>query len=106
MLKNMSVERCFVFSTRHHRKKNGVSLYWESRAGFWVGNEKKEEKQKGAQLTVDLHSHLIPGIDDGSKSIEWSNSEWNISSGRLLILTGKNTNSVSIKSEYSPFFKL
>ena len=33
---------------------------------------KKKEKEKGLQLTLDLHSHLIPGIDDGSKSMEES----------------------------------
>ena len=34
--------------------------------------KKKKEKQKGPALRVDLHSHLIPGIDDGSKSMEES----------------------------------
>jgi len=33
---------------------------------------KKKEIQKGHKLIVDLHSHLIPGIDDGSKNIEES----------------------------------
>jgi protein-tyrosine phosphatase len=33
---------------------------------------KKKEKQKVPKLTVDLHSHLIPSIDDGSKSMEES----------------------------------
>ncbi len=32
----------------------------------------KKEKQRGPRLKVDLHSHLIPGIDDGSQSIEES----------------------------------
>jgi len=30
---------------------------------------KKEEKKPAPQLKVDLHSHLIPGIDDGSQSM-------------------------------------
>lgn len=37
--------------------------------------KKKEEKQGHLDvptLTVDLHSHLIPGIDDGSKNMEES----------------------------------
>ena len=33
---------------------------------------KKEEKKRGPALKVDLHSHLIPGIDDGSQSMEES----------------------------------
>ena len=33
---------------------------------------KKEEKTRGPLLKVDLHSHLIPGIDDGSQSMEES----------------------------------
>ena len=33
---------------------------------------KKKEKQKGPVLKVDLHSHLIPGIDDGSQSMQES----------------------------------
>ena len=32
----------------------------------------KEEKERGPVLKVDLHSHLIPGIDDGSQSMEES----------------------------------
>jgi tyrosine-protein phosphatase YwqE len=31
---------------------------------------KKKEPQKGPQLKVDLHSHIIPGIDDGSQNIQ------------------------------------
>jgi len=34
--------------------------------------KKREEKKRGPQLKVDLHSHLIPGIDDGSKSMKES----------------------------------
>ncbi len=34
--------------------------------------KKKEVKERGPQLKVDLHSHLIPGIDDGSQSMEES----------------------------------
>lgn len=33
---------------------------------------KKQEKVRGPVLKVDLHSHFIPGIDDGSKSMEES----------------------------------
>jgi len=33
---------------------------------------KKENKKKIPKLKVDLHSHLIPGIDDGSQSMEES----------------------------------
>jgi len=33
---------------------------------------KKKEKERGKTLKVDLHSHLIPGIDDGSASMEES----------------------------------
>ncbi len=34
--------------------------------------KKKEEEKSGSCLKVDLHSHLIPGIDDGSRSMEES----------------------------------
>jgi tyrosine-protein phosphatase YwqE len=34
--------------------------------------KKKEKQGRGPILKVDLHSHLIPGIDDGSKSMEES----------------------------------
>jgi len=34
--------------------------------------KKKKEPLRGPQLKVDLHSHLIPGIDDGSQSMEES----------------------------------
>ncbi len=33
---------------------------------------RKKEKRRGPKLRVDLHSHLIPGIDDGSQSMEES----------------------------------
>ncbi len=33
---------------------------------------KKKEKPKGPSLKIDLHSHFIPGIDDGSGSMEES----------------------------------
>jgi len=42
---------------------------------FSLFGKKKEKKQAPAKvpaLKVDLHSHLIPGIDDGSKSMEES----------------------------------
>ena len=34
--------------------------------------KKKEALSRGPQLRVDLHSHLIPGIDDGSQNMEES----------------------------------
>jgi len=34
--------------------------------------KKKKEHTKAPQLAVDLHSHLIPGIDDGSQSMKES----------------------------------
>ena len=34
--------------------------------------KKKEVKERGPVLKVDLHSHLIPGIDDGSQSMKES----------------------------------
>lgn len=34
--------------------------------------QKKEEKKRAPRLKVDLHSHLIPEIDDGSQSMEES----------------------------------
>ncbi len=34
--------------------------------------KKQKEKKRGPVLTVDLHSHFIPGIDDGSQSMEES----------------------------------
>lgn len=34
--------------------------------------KKQKEKKRGPVLKVDLHSHFIPGIDDGSQSMEES----------------------------------
>ena len=34
--------------------------------------KKKETKKRGPLLKVDLHSHIIPGIDDGSQTMEES----------------------------------
>ncbi len=34
--------------------------------------KKKEVKERGPLLKVDLHSHLIPGIDDGSRNMKES----------------------------------
>ncbi len=34
--------------------------------------KKKKEKRRGPILSVDVHSHLIPNIDDGSRSLEES----------------------------------
>jgi len=34
--------------------------------------KKSQEKKRGPVLKVDLHSHFIPGIDDGSQSMEES----------------------------------
>jgi len=34
--------------------------------------KKEKEKTRGPVLKVDLHSHLIPGLDDGSQSMEES----------------------------------
>jgi tyrosine-protein phosphatase YwqE len=34
--------------------------------------KKKKQKKSAPKLSVDLHSHLIPGIDDGSKSMQES----------------------------------
>jgi len=34
--------------------------------------KKKREKRRGPILSVDVHSHLIPNIDDGSQSMEES----------------------------------
>ena len=39
---------------------------------FSFFNKRKEEKRESLRLKVDLHSHLIPGIDDGSQSMEES----------------------------------
>ncbi len=39
---------------------------------FSFFKKRKEEKKNALSLKVDLHSHLIPGIDDGSQSMEES----------------------------------
>ena len=39
---------------------------------FSFFKKRKEEKREALRLKVDLHSHLIPGIDDGSQSMEES----------------------------------
>lgn len=37
---------------------------------FGLFNKKKEEEEPLTPILVDMHSHLLPGIDDGSESIE------------------------------------
>ncbi len=39
---------------------------------FFKKKEQTEKKTDAPRLKVDLHSHLIPGIDDGSQSMEES----------------------------------
>jgi len=39
---------------------------------MWFFPRKKPKVQTASHLKVDLHSHLIPGIDDGSQSMEES----------------------------------
>lgn len=39
---------------------------------FSFFKKKATPQERGPQLKVDLHSHLIPGIDDGSQSMEES----------------------------------
>lgn len=48
---------------------------------FSFFNKRDEKKRDTPRLKVDLHSHLIPGIDDGSKSMEES----------LMLLKGMET---------------
>jgi len=37
---------------------------------FGLFNNKKEEDESLTPILVDMHSHLLPGIDDGSESID------------------------------------
>ncbi|HEX8545663.1 MAG TPA: CpsB/CapC family capsule biosynthesis tyrosine phosphatase [Cytophagaceae bacterium] len=37
---------------------------------FGLFNKKKEEESTLTPILVDMHSHLLPGIDDGSESLE------------------------------------
>ncbi len=54
------------------KQKEEMRLFLEEQKITLPYLKKQKEKTRGPVLKLDLHSHFIPGIDDGSQSIEES----------------------------------
>ena len=54
------------------KQKEAMILFLEKQKIILPFLKKQKEKTRGPVLKLDLHSHFIPGIDDGSQSMEES----------------------------------
>ena len=54
------------------KQKEEMILFLEKQKITLPFLKKQKEKTRGPVLKIDLHSHFIPGIDDGSQSMEES----------------------------------
>jgi len=54
------------------KQKEEMRLFLEKQKRTLPFFKKQKEKTRGPVLKLDLHSHFIPGIDDGSQSMEES----------------------------------
>jgi protein-tyrosine phosphatase len=63
---------CYFLKTDYGGLKHTNLKYKIMRLTFLRNREKRPDKQTIASLRVDVHSHLLPALDEGSKDMEES----------------------------------